>query len=104
VLACDAPDALKDRIGGDVIAIVTDQLDEVRALLRAKLGVDAQPLDPRVLRLERHRGHEFVPQVIESAPGMIRSISVGRPTLEDVFVHITGRAFRHENEVNGAGV
>ena len=102
VLACDAPDALKDRIGGDVVTIVTDQIDEVRALLRERLEVDAQPLDDHVLRLERRRGHEFVPQVIEAAPGMINSISLGRPTLEDVFVHITGRAFR-DDEFRGRG-
>ena len=96
VLACDAPAALKDRIGGDVIAIATDQPDQLRALLRERLGADAQPLDERTLRLERRRGHEFVPQVIEAAPGLIHSISVGRPTLEDVFVHITGRAFRDD--------
>ena len=102
VLACDAPGALKDRIGGDVITIVTDQSGEVRALLRDKLGADAQPLDDHVLRIERRRGHEFVPQVIEAAPGMINSISVGRPTVEDVFVHITGRAFR-DDEFQGRG-
>jgi ABC-2 type transport system ATP-binding protein len=96
VLACDAPDALKDRVGGDVITIVSDEPDRVRALLRERLGADAQPIDDRVLRLERRRGHEFVPQLIEAAPAMIRSISLGRPTLEDVFVHITGRAFRNE--------
>ena len=39
------------------------------------------------LRLERDRGHEFIPQLVEAFPGLIRSISLGKPTLEDVFVH-----------------
>jgi ABC-2 type transport system ATP-binding protein len=90
VLACDTPDALKDRIGGDVITIAADQPDELRRLLRERLAVDAAPVDG-TLRLERRRGHEFVPQIVEAAPGLIRSISVGRPTLEDVFVSLTGR-------------
>ena len=96
VQACDAPDALKDTIGGDVISVTSDDPERVRALLREKMNVDAAALDG-VLRLERRRGHEFVPRIIEAAPGLIRSISVGRPTLEDVFVHLTGHAFRgHE--------
>jgi ABC-2 type transport system ATP-binding protein len=93
VRACDSPDALKDTIGGDVISIASEDPDRVRALLREKLNVDAAPLDG-VLRLERRSGHAFVPQIIEAAPGLVRSISVGRPTLEDVFVHVTGHAFR----------
>ena len=46
-----------------------------------------------VVRLERDRGHEWVPRLIEAAPGLIDSISVGKPTLEDVFIRLTGRRF-----------
>lgn len=93
VLACDSPDTLKDRIGGDVITLVTSRPADVRAALHEKLGVEAQEVDG-VLRLERRRGHEFVPQLIEAAPGLIDSVSVGKPTLEDVFVQLTGHRFR----------
>ena len=95
LLACDSPDALKDRIGGDVITIATSRPSDVRAALHEKLGVEAQEVDG-VLRLERRRGHEFVPQLIEAAPGLIDAVSVGKPTLEDVFVHLTGHRFRTE--------
>ena len=98
LLACDSPDALKDRIGGDVITIVTSRSSDVRAALHEKLGVEAQEVDG-VLRLERRRGHEFVPQLIEAAPGLIDSVSVGKPTLEDVFVHLTGHRFQAEQAV-----
>jgi ABC-2 type transport system ATP-binding protein len=43
------------------------------------------------VRLERDRGHEWVPRVIEAVPGLVDSISVGKPTLEDVVIHLTGR-------------
>jgi ABC-2 type transport system ATP-binding protein len=49
-----------------------------------------------IVRLERKRGHEFVPQLIESLPGLIDSVSVGKPTLEDVFIRVTGRWFRDD--------
>jgi ABC-2 type transport system ATP-binding protein len=90
VMAADTPAALKERIGGDVITVSTRRPDEVRAALREKLGVDAQPVGG-MLRLERPRGHEFIPQLIEAAPGLVESVSVGKPTLEDVFIRLTGQ-------------
>jgi len=96
LLACGAPIALKERIGGDVITIASSKAAEVRAILHDRFGVEAQELDG-VLRLERRRGHEFVPQLIEAAPGLINSISVGKPTLEDVFIHLTGQRFKESD-------
>ena len=93
LLACDSPAALKDRIGGDVITIATSRLPEVRSALHDRLGVEAQEVDG-TLRLERRDGHAFVPQLIEAAPGLIDAISVGKPTLEDVFIQLTGQRFK----------
>jgi ABC-2 type transport system ATP-binding protein len=42
------------------------------------------------------RGHQFVPQLIEALPAMFDSVSVGKPTLEDVFIHVTGHAFKDQ--------
>ena len=95
LLACDTPVALKDRIGGDVITITTSRPAEVRSIFRERLGVEAQEVDG-ALRLERRAGHQFVPQLIEAVPGLIDSVSVGKPTLEDVFIQLTGQRFRDE--------
>jgi ABC-2 type transport system ATP-binding protein len=95
LLACDTPAALKDRIGGDVITIASTRASEVRALLRDRLGIEAQEVDG-ALRFERRQGHEFIPRVIEAAPGMIDAISVGKPTLEDVFIQLTGQRLRND--------
>ena len=62
---------------------------------RDRFGVETQEVDG-MLRLERRSGHEFVPQLIEAAPGLVDSISVGKPTLEDVFIQLTGQRFRDE--------
>ena len=89
ILACDTPAALKERIGGDVITLTTREPAALRDALRERLGVEASEVDG-TLRLERPRGHEFIPQVIEAAPGLVDSVSVGKPTLQDVFIHLTG--------------
>jgi ABC-2 type transport system ATP-binding protein len=50
-------------------------------------------VDSRV-RLERPRAHELVTQLVETFPGEIDAVTFGKPTLEDVFVHHTGREWR----------
>jgi len=97
LLACDSPAAMKERIGGDVITITTVQPAQVRQALRDKLGVEAAEVDG-ALRLERERGHEFIPQLIEAVPGLVDSVSVGKPSLEDVFIQLTGQRFEKENQ------
>ena len=97
LLACDTPAALKSRIGGDVITLTSHRPDELRAALRQKLGVDAEQLGP-TLRFERAAGHSFVPQIVEAAPGLIDSVAVGKPTLEDVFIQLTGHRFRADGD------
>ena len=90
LLAADTPAALKERIGGDVITITTSQPEQVRQALRDRLGIEAQEMNG-VFRIERARGHEFVPPLIEALPGLVDSVAVGKPTLEDVFIDLAGR-------------
>src|ERR1019366_5021781 len=63
---------------------------------RVTIPPENAPSSPpdNTLRLERPRGHEFIPQIIEAAPGLVDSISLGKPTLEDVFIHLTGKRFQ----------
>jgi len=94
LIACDAPAALKERVGGDVMTITTPDAAALLAVLRDRLSIDAAlDADGRTVRLERPRAHELVPGVAGAAPGLIESVSVSKPTLEDVFLHLTGRRF-----------
>ena len=45
------------------------------------------------IRIERPRGHELVREVVEAFGDEIDSVTFGKPTLEDVFVHLTGHRF-----------
>jgi ABC-2 type transport system ATP-binding protein len=50
----------------------------------------------RHVRLEIENGHRFVTDVVEAFPGEIQSLSVSKPTLEDVFIRRTGHRFWNE--------
>jgi ABC-2 type transport system ATP-binding protein len=100
---CDAPAKLKEAIGGDVITLSAREPARVAEIIKSRFGLPPETLDGMV-RLERERGHEFVPQLIEALPGLVDSVSVGKPTLEDVFIRVTGRLFRDEEGEGSAEI
>lgn len=91
-VASGAPAELRAGIRGDVIALETAEPDALAREIAAGLGVAAAVVDGRV-RIEQADGAAFVPRLAEAFPGRIRAITVGAPTLEDVFVQRTGHAF-----------
>jgi ABC-2 type transport system ATP-binding protein len=90
LVAVDTPDALKSRVGGDVISLESATPEKLVTVIRERFGLEAVIANGRV-RLERKTGHAFVPELVEALPGLLQSVSVGKPTLEDVFIHLTGR-------------
>lgn len=96
LVAMNTPLALMDSLGGDVLTVETEDPGSFCALVRDRFDLAASVLDGRV-RMEMERGHEFVATLAEAFPGKVRSVSVGKPTLEDVFIHLTGRGL-HEAE------
>lgn len=99
LVALGTPAELKQEIGGDVILLETNQPPALASKIQARYGVEATVLDGKV-RLEREQGHRFVTDVVEAFPGEIESISVAKPTLEDVFIHRTGHRFWTEQDAS----
>jgi ABC-2 type transport system ATP-binding protein len=96
VIAEDRPEALTKRVAGDVLTIEARDPDGLCAELTARLGLACRVVEGRVV-LERERGHELIPRLVEALPpGRIDSLSMHRPTLADVFVKLTGRSLRDE--------
>ena len=87
-----APGELKTRVGGDVVVLQAPDAESLRHKLRERFGCDAALVDG-TLRVERSRGHEFVRDVVEAFPADITLVTYGKPTLEDVFIHLTGHRF-----------
>jgi ABC-2 type transport system ATP-binding protein len=90
--ALDTPAALQSAVGGDAITIRTKDPTALATAIDERFGVHAMVLDGSV-RLEQSNGHEWIARLVEAFPDRIDSITLGKPTLEDVFIHITGHQF-----------
>jgi ABC-2 type transport system ATP-binding protein len=90
LVAIGTPDALVADVGGDVIMITTPDPAALAEKIRGRFALQADIVDDRV-HIERPRAHEFIAGLVEAFPGEIQAVTFGKPTLEDVFMHHTGR-------------
>ena len=98
LVALGKPDDLRSQVGGDCLTIPLGADDDGEALARQiteRFGAEPQRLG-QVLRIEHPRGAELLRDLVLAFPDSIRSITLGKPTLEDVFVKLTGRRFEGE--------
>ena len=92
LVALGEPDELKAQVGGDVILIECIDKEVLCTEIAEKFGVSPVLTDNQ-LRVECERGHEFVRDVVAAFPDEVQSIRFGKPTLEDVFIKLTGNPF-----------
>lgn len=97
LVALDTPDNLIAQIGGHVVFLDPAPNVHVPALrdtIEERFGPWDGGTAPRLLdgrvHLERPDGPQFVADLTAALPGQIRSFTVGQPTLEDVYLHLTG--------------
>ena len=95
IVAADTPEALKRGVGGDVITVGSTDPGRLARGIQARFGGDPRVTDGHVV-MERADGPVFVPRIAEAFPGLVASVAVTRPTLDDVFLKLTGRAIRAE--------
>jgi ABC-2 type transport system ATP-binding protein len=93
IVAAGSPDNLKARVGKDRVQIRT--ADDAAALtaLRERLHVEAAVHEGAVT-FGVPSGEEFLPRLFAELPTAIRSVSVARPSLDDVFLSFTGTTIR----------
>jgi ABC-2 type transport system ATP-binding protein len=92
LVAIAPPGELKQQVGGDVLVINASAPEALAQKIARQFQVNAALVDG-TLRIERPRGHELVTRLVDEFGGEIESVTFGRPTLEDVFVHLTGHRF-----------
>ena len=100
LVALGQPEQLRSTVGGDSITIATSDAPQLARSIQERFGCAASVLDGRV-RLEQPGGHAWIARLVEAFPGRIDSLTLGKPTLEDVFIDRTGHRFWQEK---GPGV
>lgn len=92
IIACDTPSALKAAVSADTVDLATD--DDVTAVssLRAA-GYELQQT-AEGLRVQVEDGERAIADLVTRATVGIRQIRMRRPSLDDVFLHFTGREIR----------
>jgi ABC-2 type transport system ATP-binding protein len=97
IVALDTPEALKAEVGADRVRIQTEDDEAAIAALADRFGLEAKMSEGAVTFLVES-GEEFVPRLFAELGIGIRSVSVARPTLDDVFMRYTGSTIRDAEE------
>ena len=92
LIALGTPEELKQAFKGDVVQVRSNQLSELAQAIREEFHISPQ-LTERGLLLEVMDGEAFLPQLIRTCGDKIAGINIQRPSLNEVFLHLTGREF-----------
>ncbi len=95
IVALDSPDNLKEIVGKDIISVKTDDNDRAAEEIGQRYQVKTR-LDNGWVIFDVNNGEEFLPAFIKELSTRILSVSLRRPSLDDVFLKITGREMRKE--------
>jgi ABC-2 type transport system ATP-binding protein len=100
LVALDTPANLKSAVGGDVIRLRTGDDGRAAEVIRQKYGFPVTR-EQDGISFSVNSGEEFLAPFVKEFPVRILSIGMNRPTLNDVFLKITGRDLRDEELSSG---
>jgi len=108
IVALDTPKKLKDVLGGDVVCLdVEGDAAKYMQYVKSLKWIKNAKIHDGELCLTMDQGEKRIPELVCKAPKMgvnIRSVSLRKPSLEDVFLHFTGKTIREQEAgQNGFG-
>jgi len=95
LIAIDTPEKLKKMVGKDIIFVKTESNDRAAEEIQLRYQIETRR-DGDGLTFEVTNGEEFLPVFIKEFGTKILSVSLRRPSLDDVFLKLTGREIREE--------
>jgi ABC-2 type transport system ATP-binding protein len=101
IVALDTPEALKASVGADRVRIQTEDDEAAISALAERFGIAGSSAEGAVV-FHVPSGEEFVPRLFAELGMPIRSVSVSRPTLDDVFMSYTGTTIRDAEQAPSA--
>jgi ABC-2 type transport system ATP-binding protein len=103
IIAEGSPAHLKGLVRGDIVHLVTENNEQACADIERLFGIVCRP-ENGGLFIETERGEEFIPKLLHALPVRTKSVNLQKPTLNDVFLKLTGRTIRNEVLTDGAEV
>jgi ABC-2 type transport system ATP-binding protein len=100
IVAIDTPENLKASVGKDRVQISTADDQAAIGEIKERFDLDAA-IREGLVTFSVAGGEQFVPRLFAELPQQIRSVSVARPTLDDVFMSYTGRTIRDSEATAG---
>jgi ABC-2 type transport system ATP-binding protein len=97
IVVLETPEALKADVGADRVRISTEDDEAAILALAERFGVEAG-ISEGAVTFFVPAGEEFVPRLFAELEIPIKSVSVSRPTLDDVFMAHTGTTIRDAEE------
>jgi ABC-2 type transport system ATP-binding protein len=101
IIANGTSESLKNSLGMDLIYFKTDSDEKSFNIIRAMDGITDVRSFPEGLVISLKDGSRFMPKLVEKIRNEkieIKNINLKKPTLDDVFIHFTGRGLREENQ------
>ncbi len=92
LVALGSPLELRSSIGGDCVTLSSPAPDRLQALITDQFRLPVQRLG-ETLRVEHAQGHELLRDIVAAAGDLVTTCTLGKPTLEDVFIQRTGHRF-----------
>jgi len=99
IIALDTGEKLKDMLGGDVITVTSEHSSKLKSRLKGVKWVKEAKEHNGKLTIRVDKGERKIAEVVGIAKDNkidIKAINLRRPTLDDVFLHFTGRTIREE--------
>lgn len=96
IVALDTPANLKKKIGGDIIRMQSTDKKRLKKELKERYELDAKE-EGEMIQIEVPNAETFMPRLFNELDSKIESIELRRPTLDDVFLSLTGRRIREEH-------
>ncbi len=95
IIALDTPDKLKDTLGGDLVTLKAQDTEAAVLELRERYKLSPEIQNGMVTFCVPH-GEAFLPDFVRGFHSRLLSVGVRRPTLDDVFLKLTGHAIRDQ--------
>jgi ABC-2 type transport system ATP-binding protein len=100
IVTLDSPENLKKKIGGDIIRMKSVEKEKLEKEIKEKYNLAIKEGEDGFIQIEVASAETFMPRLFNELDSKIESIELRRPTLDDVFLSLTGRMIREE-QVSG---